>query len=148
MPSLKDFLYYSKTLLVISCFNGNITIFHLSHYVWTYLQFLLNWTCLLLSLPLIVWHFLSNVEVKGYFFMLSKIIQWDVIKPLLLHISKCFDPMFQNMQTVLESVSDAIRVIFACSSHKFCKCKSLNTFPTHYQVMISMIDTLLCLVML
>ncbi len=44
--------------------------------------------------------------------MLSKIIQWDVIKSLLLHISKCIDPMFQNMQS-LESVSDAIRVIFA-----------------------------------
>ncbi len=35
--------------------------------------------------------------------MLSKIIQWDVIKSLLLHISKCIDPMFQNMQS-LESV--------------------------------------------
>ncbi len=36
---------------------------------------------------------------KRLFFMLTKITQWDFIKSLLLHISKCIDLMFQKMQT-------------------------------------------------
>ncbi len=44
--------------------------------------------------------FSLNFGDKGSsFHAVKKITQWDVIKPLVLHISKCIDPMFQNMQT-------------------------------------------------
>ncbi len=40
--------------------------------------------------------------MKDVFFTLNKYIRCDVIKHLLLYISKCNDPMFHNMLTALD----------------------------------------------